>query len=507
MTREQAEAVPVFKDEGFSGKDMDRPEFQCLKGEIDKGNVRLFIFASLSRVSRSVLDFLALVEELADRGVELRCIDESFDTTSAHGRLILTFLMALAQFEREQTAERTRKNMLARALRGLYNGGRCPLGYRPNPERKGYLDIVEEEAEIIRTIFDLFIEEGSVPKVTKRLAEAGIERPAMVSGRGTFHPARPIKWDAVRNILANPTYVGLKEINRNNRGLTKEESDALPKNERYSTVGAVWEPIVSREVWDRAAAIRERNRLTNGNSVKKRKRDFMLTGLVECNGCGERLHGATSKGGRYAYYQHQGPKQEGCAKARYPADPVEKTLLMRLRHLAEDEVLFGEVLEAANGRLLTALPQIEAEISRTQRQLTETESKAHRLAEFVMSGESVPAFFQEQAQRVQDEMDTAKRRLVRLKRERDGLEADRVDPEQYRAALRDLTGLMASMNREEKRRLLGYLVEKVALGDGGVTLYLRSETLEAPNVKHPEGTYPPGGKWLPLADSNCGPTD
>ena len=73
----------------------------------------------------------------------------------------------------------------------------------------------------------------------------------------------------------------------------------------------------------------------------------------------------------------------------------------------------------------------------------------------------------------------------------------RLHPEQYRAALRDLTGLMASMNREEKRRLLGYLVEKVALGDGGVTLYLRSETLEAPNVKHPEGTYPPGGKWLP----------
>ena len=57
---------------------------------------------------------------------------------------------------------------------------------------------------------------------------------------------------------------------------------------------------------------------------------------------------------------------------------------------------------------------------------------------------------------------------------------------------------MAAMNREEKRRLLGYLVEKVVLGDGGVTLYLRSETLEVPKVNHPEGTYPPGGKWLPL---------
>ena len=57
-----------------------------------------------------------------------------------------------------------------------------------------------------------------------------------------------------------------------------------------------------------------------------------------------------------------------------------------------------------------------------------------------------------------------------------------------------------SMIREEKRRLLGYLVEKVVPGDGGVTLYLRSETLEAANVNHPEGKYPPGGKWLRLLD-------
>ena len=91
------------------------------------------------------------------------------------------------------------------------------------------------------------------------------------------------------------------------------------------------------------------------------------------------------------------------------------------------------------------------------------------------------------------------------------------------------------MDREEKRRLLGYLVEKVVRGDGGVSLYLRSETLEAPKVNHPEGTYPPGGEWLPpyvpppgrtfahgrhkkpprrtafiwlpLADLNCGPSD
>ncbi len=63
------------------------------------------------------------------------------------------------------------------------------------------------------------------------------------------------------------------------------------------------------------------------------------------------------------------------------------------------------------------------------------------------------------------------------------------------------------MNPEEQRRLLGYLVEKVVLGDGGVSLYLRSETLEAPKVNHPERKFSQGGEWLPLADLNCGPSD
>jgi hypothetical protein len=150
----------------------------------------------------------------------------------------------------------------------------------------------------------------------------------------------------------------------------------------------------------------------------------MLTGLVECEGCGERLHGATGKGGRYAYYQHKKQQQKACAKSRYSADPVEQTFIQRLNRLADDEDLFTEVLEAANGRLLTALPQIESEISRTSRQLIEAETKAHRLAEFLMSGEAVPAFFHDKAKDVQNEMDAAKRRLSRLQREKDGLWAD-----------------------------------------------------------------------------------
>ena len=67
--------------------------------------------------------------------------------------------------------------------------------------------------------------------------------------------------------------------------------------------------------------------------------------------------------------------------------------------------------------------------------------------------------------------------------------------------------ILAKADLDRLRRLLGYLVEKVALGDGGVTLYLRSETLEVPKVNHPERKFSQGGEWLPLADLNCGPSD
>ena len=121
---EQWVEVDLYDMQVISGKDSLRsPEFQRLRGDITTGRVNTILCADVTRLCRNVLEFLQLLKTPEEHKVELVCIKQQLDTTTRHGRLSLTMLMALAQFEREQTAERTSDTMIARSERVLWNGG------------------------------------------------------------------------------------------------------------------------------------------------------------------------------------------------------------------------------------------------------------------------------------------------------------------------------------------------------------------------------------------------
>ncbi len=92
---------------------------------------------------------------------------EDFDTTTAEGEMLLFQLMNFAQFERKQTSERVAANILARAGRGLYNGGSIPLGYKKSHERSGHLEIHHQHAETVRIAYDTFLNEGSLSRTAR----------------------------------------------------------------------------------------------------------------------------------------------------------------------------------------------------------------------------------------------------------------------------------------------------------------------------------------------------
>ena len=115
---------------------MRSAEFEQLFADIRSGRVNTVMFASLSRLCRSVRDFLHFVEFLDEHGANFISLKEDYDTTSAHGRLMITVMMALNEFEREQTAERTRDAFQARAERGLWERRPAPR-LRPRPGTQG----------------------------------------------------------------------------------------------------------------------------------------------------------------------------------------------------------------------------------------------------------------------------------------------------------------------------------------------------------------------------------
>src|SRR5437773_8649938 len=148
-----------YDDGGYSGGTMERPALKRLLEDVQANKVNVIVVYKVDRLTRSLSDFAKIVEALDARGVSFVSVTQQFNTTSSMGRLTLNILLSFAQFEREVTGERIRDKIAASKKKGMWMGGFVPFGYRPH-ERTLVVD--EPEAEIVRTIFQLYLELGSV---------------------------------------------------------------------------------------------------------------------------------------------------------------------------------------------------------------------------------------------------------------------------------------------------------------------------------------------------------
>ena len=119
----------VYEDAGISGGTLERPGLQRLLDDIDAGLVEQIVVYKVDRLTRSLSDFAKLVERLEAASAVFVSVTQSFNTATSMGRLTLHMLLSFAQFEREVTAERIRDKVAASKRKGLWMGGRVPLGY------------------------------------------------------------------------------------------------------------------------------------------------------------------------------------------------------------------------------------------------------------------------------------------------------------------------------------------------------------------------------------------
>ena len=281
--------------------------------------VNTVLVTELSRLSRSVTDFLNFVKELEDHGCDFICLQYDFDTTSPAGKVFMTIIMALAQFERELTAERIRNNFHARALRGLSNGGTPFLGYDKDPTNSGKLLVNTNEALVVREIFDYFATVGKVAEVTQWLNQKGTKNKTWVGKDGKPHGGKEFTRNAVWRILTNPAYIGKREVNKSNQDV---EPKTLKPEEQYQLVEASWEPIVDVNVFEKI-----QGKLKWSKKVKTSPtHDFILSGILICDKCGKTLggHAAHGRNGKHFYYGHT--QKSDCSVKRYPAIPLENLI-------------------------------------------------------------------------------------------------------------------------------------------------------------------------------------
>ncbi|KQQ73804.1 resolvase [Rhizobium sp. Leaf321] len=164
--------IPAYYDDGgISGGTLERAALKRLMKDIEAGLVDQIVVYKIDRLTRSLADFAKLVERLDKANASFVSVTQSFNTATSMGRLTLNVLLSFAQFEREVTAERIRDKIAASKRKGLWMGGRVPLGYEADGRS---LKIVEEDTETVRKIYQLYLELGSIYEVRVAAYDLGL---------------------------------------------------------------------------------------------------------------------------------------------------------------------------------------------------------------------------------------------------------------------------------------------------------------------------------------------
>ncbi len=177
--------IIVYQDEGFTGYNTNRPQFQEMMKDIRRKKIKCVIVYKLDRISRNVADFCNLKNEFLKYNVDFISITENFDTSTPIGSAMLMISSVFAQLERDTIAERIRDNMYELAKTGRWLGGNTPLGYKSQKienlsidgkKRSLYrLEIIPEEAEIIKLLWNKMYELKSLSKLETYLLQKGIK--------------------------------------------------------------------------------------------------------------------------------------------------------------------------------------------------------------------------------------------------------------------------------------------------------------------------------------------
>ena len=293
-----------YDDGGISGGTLERPALKRLLTDIEAGKLDIILVYKIDRLSRSMLDFLNLVDTFDARNVTFVSITQSFDTRSPMGRLVLNVMLSFGQFEREVTGERIRDKVAASRKKGMWMGGWTPFGYEVQ-DRK--LIIHDADAETVQGIFKRFLVLKSATLLARELvAKGATNRYGHLLDKGVLY-----------KLLSNRVYIG----------------EAVHKGTSYP---GEHQAIIDRKLWDQVHALMKASPRTRAAGARAQT-PAILKGLLFGPDGAAMSPTHTRKNGRlYRYYISQSVMKRGtaaCPVRQVPAAEIERIVIEQIRSL------------------------------------------------------------------------------------------------------------------------------------------------------------------------------
>ena len=309
---QEMEVVREYCDAGKSGKSITgRPEFQRMLQDVseERDGVAFILVFKLSRFGRNAADVLNSLQFIQDYGVNLICVEDGIDSSKDSGKLTITVLSAVAEIERENILVQTMEGRKQKAREGKWNGGQVPFGYDLD-SKNSTLVVNEEEAEIVRIIYDKFVHtDMGADAICNYLNQRGYTK-KKVRGHELNYFARGL----IMKILDNPVYTGKIAYGKNVTEKVKGTRDEYRrvKTDDYLLADGLHEAIVDEETWEAAREKRKRTGV-KWNKTHSLEHEHILSGLLKCPVCGAGMAGTVrrrknKKSGEYKddfYYRCQ----------------------------------------------------------------------------------------------------------------------------------------------------------------------------------------------------------
>ncbi len=505
----------VFEDEGYSGAILARPGLESLRDLAAEGQIRAVLVYAPDRLSRKYAYQILLAEEFSRCGVELIFLKSPAGATP-EDQLLVQFQGMIAEYERAQIAERSRRGKRHKARQGVINVlSGAPYGYRyvrKTETSTAYYEVIEAEAQVVRLVFETYTQQGlSINAIARMLNQRQI-------------PTRTAKtrWErsTVWAILRNPAYEGkacygktelrprqrITRPIRQRKGLPSRDS-ANHERSRQDWIEVPVTPLVSEELFARA-----QEQLVKNKHFAPRRTigPTLLQGVLVCQQCGYALYRCSTRTSRHQLHYYRCLGSDGYRRLKGPVctnRPVRQDYL--------DQFVWNEII-----RLLEDPALVQAEIERRQEvarnadPLRRREEELHReQARLEKSTERLVTAYQEgllTLPQLRHRMPDLRKQAQAIESELQSLEMAAVDQAQYLQLAETLAGFCGklrlrvdTLDVRERQQILRLLVKEVLVDTDTITLrhsipVPQSGTAGTPRPSSggPSGTSPAPGYLL-----------
>ncbi len=505
-SEEEAEAALVYEDEGFSGGNLERPKFKKMMNDSQKIEFAAIVVYRLDRISRNIGDFAKLIEDLGNRHIDFISIREQFDTSSPMGRAMMYIASVFSQLERETIAERIRDNMHELSKTGRWLGGNTPTGYESESisnvtvdgkTRKACkLKIIPDELNLVKLIFDKFMETGSLTKTDEFL----------MNGHYKTKRGKTFTRFAIKAILSNPVYMiadedaynylvendvdlfadkeafdGKHGIMAYNRTLQRpgKATQEKPINEWIVSVGKHLGAIPGA-TWVQVQKLLELNK--SKNYRKPRSHVALLSGLIVCGKCGDymrpKLSDRKTATGEtiYTYLCTTKERSRGhvCSMKNANGNTLDAKIIETIKSFGKQSADMAKQITQTKKRISGNREGYEAELTKLRLQIEDNEKDIKTLVISLGKSEGTNAekYIIEQIDELHEKGEALRKRLAELEAIIQQHDLADIEFDIIRQMLANMGESIDNYTVEQKRAAIRTFIRKIVWDGENAHLYL-----------------------------------